>query len=427
MMIKSFLFENFKSFEKTKLELEELTIIIGTNSAGKTNAIEGIKILSEIATGRDFSVILDGSKNIDSDIRGGSKGCCKFNTSYFTLGCITDINDEKDLEYKITIKISDRTYVEEESLYIINKSDEKELIFKTKKNSNKDSGDIKVEYNNAKKGKNPDLTCMRHSAVLPQMISKLPTDNKVYEKNIQYIKLVVEDLRNMLFLNPIPSEMRGYSRITDTELRPSADNLSSVLYNICQKKNNEEQILNIIKKLPENDVIAFDFIKTPIGDIMFRIKEEYGKRYDYIEAKRLSDGTIRCIAVIASIINQEKGSTVIIEEVDNGIHPSRAKSLIDAISSLANERGIDVIITTHNSALLNSVAKEDIKGVSICYRDKDSGASKFKPFLDIEKYPKLLAHGGLGDLVISEEILNTIKDNGNKNSDLSWLEGVHEC
>ncbi len=38
-MIKSFIFENFKSYEKAQLELEDLTILIGTNAAGKTNAI----------------------------------------------------------------------------------------------------------------------------------------------------------------------------------------------------------------------------------------------------------------------------------------------------------------------------------------------------------------------------------------------------
>lgn len=116
-MIKSFIFENFKSFDKAKLELENLTILIGSNAAGKTNAIEGIKILSEIATGRDFSVILDGSKNIDSDIRGGSKGCCKLNTNFFKLGCIIDLNEEFDMVYSIKIKVGDRIYVEEESLY----------------------------------------------------------------------------------------------------------------------------------------------------------------------------------------------------------------------------------------------------------------------------------------------------------------------
>ena len=53
-MIKAFLFENFKSFDKARLDLENLTILIGSNSGGKTNAIEGIRILSEIATGSIF-------------------------------------------------------------------------------------------------------------------------------------------------------------------------------------------------------------------------------------------------------------------------------------------------------------------------------------------------------------------------------------
>lgn len=420
-MIKSFIFENFKSYDKARLELEDLTILIGTNAAGKTNAIEGIKILSEISTGRDFSVILDGSKNVDSEIRGGSKGSCKLNTTYFTLGCVVDVDLDKDIEYRITIKVGDRVYVEEESLYIIQQDSAKELIFKTKR-GNKDSGDIKVQYNNHKQGKNPDLTCIRYSAVLPQMASKLPLDNDVYKKYAEYINMVVDNLRNILFLNPVPSEMRGYSRITDNELRPNADNLSSVLYSICQNDNYKNKLLDIIKKLPENDVVGIDFIKTQIGDVMFSIKEKFGTRSNIMEAKRLSDGTIRCLAVIASILSQEKGSTVVIEEVDNGIHPSRAKSLIDAISELGKEKGVDVIITTHNSALLNSVSKDDIKGVSICYRDENDGSSKCLPFLDIDRYPNLLARGNLGDLVINDEILNEIKSHKNEDKDLSWLE-----
>lgn len=104
------------------------------------------------------------------------------------------------------------------------------------------------------------------------MLSKLPQDSENYDETISYIKLVINDLRNMLFLNPIPSEMRDYSRITDSELRPNADNLSSVLYKICQNEDDKENILNIVKQLPENDVIGIDFIKTQLGDVMFRIK-----------------------------------------------------------------------------------------------------------------------------------------------------------
>jgi predicted ATPase len=420
-MIKAFTFENFKSFDKAKLELENLTIMIGSNAAGKTNAIEGIKIMSEISTGRDFSVILDGSKNIDSDIRGGSKGCCKFNTNHFKLGCIVDINEEYDLIYSIKIKVGDRIYVDEESLYKLSTHNERELVFKTKKSS-KDSGDIKVEYNNGKSGKNPDVFCIRSSAILTQLLSKMSPDYKKYEENIKYINMVIDDLKNILFLNPIPSEMRNYSRVTDTELRPQADNLSSVLYMLCKDPNNKKRILDIIGTLPENDILDIDFITTSIGDVMFKIKEQYGSRSEYIEAKRLSDGTIRCMAVVVALISEKPGSIVIIEEVDNGIHPSRAKSLIDSISELAKDRKIHIIITTHNSALLNAISKNDLIGVSIGYRNEEDGGSEFIQFVDINKYPKLLAQGNLGDLVITDEILKSIKLKRRNNNDYTWLE-----
>ena len=80
-MIKSFIFENYKSFEKAELNLESVTSLIGTNSSGKSNAIEGIQILSEAATGLDLSIILDGTRNSDSHIRGGSSSFCRFRTS----------------------------------------------------------------------------------------------------------------------------------------------------------------------------------------------------------------------------------------------------------------------------------------------------------------------------------------------------------
>ena len=100
-MIKSFVFENFKSFEKAELNLEALTSLVGTNSSGKSNAIEGIHILSDIASGLDLSVILDGTRNNGSYIRGGSKSCCRFKTSSFKIGCLVDLDEDYDLYYYI--------------------------------------------------------------------------------------------------------------------------------------------------------------------------------------------------------------------------------------------------------------------------------------------------------------------------------------
>lgn len=124
--------------------------------------------------------------------------------------------------------------------------EKKELIFKTKKAASKDSGDIKVEYNNGKQGKNPDVSCIRSSAVLPQLVTKMSPEYKNYQDNQNYLNSVINDLKGMLFLNPVPSEMRDYSRISDTELKPQAENISSVLYTLCKEEENKKYILDII-------------------------------------------------------------------------------------------------------------------------------------------------------------------------------------
>lgn len=75
---------------------------------------------------------------------------------------------------------------------------------------------------------------------------------------------------------------------------------------LCSDKAIKKTILDIIGTLPENDIIDIDFIETKIGDVIFTLKEKYGSKSQDIDAKRLSDGTIRCIAVIAALISEKK-------------------------------------------------------------------------------------------------------------------------
>ncbi|MEK3761576.1 AAA family ATPase [Paenibacillus sp. FSL P4-0338] len=164
------------------------------------------------------------------------------------------------------------------------------------------------------------------------------------------------------------------------------------------------------------------FIETSIGDVMFCLKEKYGERSEFVEAKRLSDGTLRYVAILAALITEDPDTMIVIEEVDNGIHPSRMKSLIQTISRLTKERKIDVIITTHNPTLLNALSKEELFGVVLCYRDPDNGSSKFYSLPDMESLPVLLSKGNLGDLTVRDELVKALKKPAEDHTDLSWLE-----
>ena len=94
-MISKFIYKKFKCYEEAELSIEYLTTLIGTNSSGKTNAIEGMMILSEVATGMDLTTVLEGSKSNNGGIRGGGRGCCRKGNDTFTLGCIINYNEKK--------------------------------------------------------------------------------------------------------------------------------------------------------------------------------------------------------------------------------------------------------------------------------------------------------------------------------------------
>ena len=59
-------------------------------------------------------------------------------------------------------------------------------------------------------------------------------------------------------------------------------------------------------------------------------------------------------------------------------------------------------------------------GVSVVYRDTERGTSKIQSFIDIEDFPAMLAAGGLGDAMIDESLLLSLKQS-NRTKDYSWL------
>ena len=279
-MIKCFTFDNFKSFEKAELNLEALTTLIGTNSSGKSNAIEGIAILAKAATGIELNTILDGTKSTGAVVRGGSRGCARFKTNAFKLGCLIDLDETNDLLYEIKIGVGDRIGIEEEGLYIV-KSDtfgpKTNKIFKTKK-AETGRVEIKVQYNNGMRGNDPDTICTRSSAILPQMVIKMGRNTKEEKTIISYMDRVISHLKNISMLDPVPSVIRDYVRTSDVELRQNCDNLSAALNEMCKdalKKDEEYFSDDIVSRFCEWVKIVYgeksletnlDFIARALGN-----------------------------------------------------------------------------------------------------------------------------------------------------------------
>ena len=420
-MINKFYFENFKSYKYAELGMKQFITLIGANASGKSNAVEGIRILSDLAKGVDVGSVLDGAQGKDGGIRGGAQGSKRFHTNAFKLGCrlCTDLGQE--YLYEIRIGINGGIHIDEEALYLEEKDkpDTKNVIvFKTVPAKNNDS-EITVHYYNIDKSV-MILSCLRDISILSQIYSRIPREKDEERSRVSEIGYLIGTLKRTIVLSPDPSQMRDYNRITDVHLKMDASNISAVLFELCKNAEKKTRILDFMRRLPENEIQDISVIKTKIGDVIFALEEKYRTSTELVDAKKLSDGTLRCIAIITALLSAEKDSLVIIEEVDNGIHPSRLKALIDEVQEISMDNSSDFIATTHNSGLLDMYDGSLIDGVNLIYRESNEGVSKIVPINDIVGALGIIASEGLGDSLISQKLINAAKKEKATN-DYTWL------
>src|SRR5215207_10868323 len=80
----------FKSFRGATLPVDAITVLTGRNNSGKSNALDGIEVLSRLATGEDLADALDGRRRQGGPVRGGSYGCVPHGGTAFSLGCTVE-------------------------------------------------------------------------------------------------------------------------------------------------------------------------------------------------------------------------------------------------------------------------------------------------------------------------------------------------
>lgn len=422
-MLSQLRFKKFKSFLDASMPVEPLTILIGANASGKSNAIDGLQILSSLATNRELVDILDGIRGQENGIRGGSRGAARYGGDAFELGCSLE-SDGFSLEYEIKIAVKPRVWLLSESLYkrLHTGSRKRILIYRTALNDEK-SGDIYVEYQTNQKGRKPRVPFLRNYSILSQIPGRLPADASTAPEIMKIFREMSNLLRKILILNPVPHLMRDYVHSSRTKILPTAENLSAVVNNLIKDHKTKKLILSYLQDFPEQQIVDIKTIKTPSEDVMLSFVEQFGSNLRDIDIRGMSDGTLRYLSVLAALVGEEPGTTVVVEEVDNGLHPSRAYKLVTALRELGRTKGIDIIVTTHNPALLNALEAADIPGVVVCYREEKQGDSRFVAWMDIPNYPELMARGRIGDIVTQGLVNLSNSSVKNKDKLLEWVRG----
>ncbi len=399
---------DFKSYHDADLPLASLTLLIGANASGKTNAIEAIRFLAQLAHGQRLDDILDDIRQNDLTIRGKvadmvyDRDPIRAEAPWFVLGVkLAGSTTWRVLRIILEMRPAPvRCQVIEESVCNDWEHDG-DFLYQARIKGGSDRYEIPVAYEDfTGSSRKPTTPCSNRQAIFTQL--DLPSRFQGAEAQ-RVIPAVVtefqEALRQIIFLDLNPRAMVGYSFIADNVLRPDGGNLSSVLFDICRKQGREKEVLKFISGLPEQKISGLDFLEGPRGEAMVQVVETFGGVETKRDAPLLSDGTLRVLAIAAALLSAPTGGLVVIEEIDNGVHPSRAKELLANILAASKKNSLRVLLTSHNPALLDTLPKEAVPDVVCCYRDPQEGDSRLVRLSDLTDYPDLVARGPLGQLM----------------------------
>ncbi len=419
-MIKEVRFSHWKSFEQATLYIDPITVLIGTNASGKSNALDGIAFLNRIAQGVDLQAslagepawLLDGHVN---SIRGGVEWAAMKPGTRFTIEAVVEESEVVDYSYAIQVQTFPQVELVSESLIKIEKTPKNKETKLFIVNENDESSPTVTGYLYNGKGAPKKRQFKTTVSVLSQL-----RNQELREEISLGVECVAKALENIFILDPIPSLMRDFKPFS-AHLARNASNLAGVLAALPpgEKKKTENLLSNYLSRLPEGDIRRV--WAEPVGrfkkDAMLYCEErwtETGEKLE-VDARGLSDGTLRFLGILTALLTRPEKTLIVIEEVDNGLHPSRARVLLEMLKEIGQKRHIDILVTTHNPALLDQLGPEMVPFIIVAHRSRQTGKSELTLLEDLSNLPKLLASGPIGQLVARGDIESSLRVGGASN------------
>ncbi|OBQ14543.1 MAG: chromosome segregation protein SMC [Anabaena sp. LE011-02] len=359
--------QHYKSLFDTEVDLEPLTVFIGPNGSGKSNICEALAVLSDFLQSlivapdytesmpfflESFKIVSTNQNSIQSKFWHGKPNSLLFEAS--TSPTTETTSSEKDknflnisvhLDYRrriVAIKNIENTQGEEDE-YI---SPLRDFIIS---NQFPDSPVAKA----LKKVSIYDFS--------PVDISRKTSINATMEKTGEGIAYALLDI--------LLSNREGFDELQErlTQLVPN--------------------IKTIVLERGENQIFSLELV------------DRYSEHH--IPASDISDGTLRILAFLTALYQENTPSIICFEEIENGVHPWLLHKMMEVLKIVSTEgitgKPVQVLITTHSPVLLNYVEPYQVRAVEL---DKEGKTQVHKLPIDSVRFQKALEayDGALGEL-----------------------------
>ena len=399
-MLTSLRLVDFKNFADETLNMGPLTVIVGANASGKSNLRDAFRFLHGIGRGYTLGEIIGGKYGAGGQqewapIRGAAGEIIRFGQPAFRLQVRAP-----DIDYSIQVVRSEN----DSGAFRVTREELKEPPWTTTYTSHPGSGDLVHQQPDdahlllrmEKTGNQRKLG--DRIAVRPDqpVLTQIREHRRVAKAHKEHARRVIELLAGMRFLDLEPNRMREAAFPGQTRLGDGGENLPTVLRAICDDPQRKEALAEWTRELTPMDVRDFEFpIDPTTGRVQLVFREASDRR---VSAYAASDGTLRFIAMLAGLIGTDADRLYVFEEIDNGIHPSRMRLLLDLIEGQTAKGRIQVVTTTHSPDLLSIVGDRTFENTSVVCRREQTDDAVIRRVNALPKAGKIRRTQGLGRL-----------------------------
>lgn len=352
-MIKTVRISNFKSIEELELDLGHLNVLIGENGCGKTNILEAIAFGSAGTDGE--GTLLDTFASVrgvrisephlmKSAFRKISKEEVNKGYSNFTSHIVTNIGFENKDEELLEVKIG--THRENQWA-------------------------THIDYRNLGKKNSEFLQKFRK-----KQIQSLEKEGYILHRETSLIKQLFNgaDLSSFNIYCPENFFLRRFEE--EGQIKPLGIRGEGLFKHLVDlHKEHPELLYKISQKLQLID--WFQGFEIP-KDLMFtekriNIKDRFLNDLDYFDQRSANEGFLYLLFYFTLFISPNTPSFFAIDNIDNALNPKLCARLIQELSLLAKEHHKQVILTTHNPAILDglSLNGDNSQRLFTIYRNAD--------------------------------------------------------
>jgi predicted ATPase len=333
--------QHYKSLFDTEVDLEPLTVFIGPNGSGKSNICESLTILSNflknlVDTGKNnYSVVNlfdQSSKIVSTNSRNIESKFWHGKLDFLSIEAITYSEVKNSLAENNDTILSLLFHLD----YIQGTVSLKTSI---DNNSSAQNGTAALEYYLA--AHKYSESHLANSLRQVSIYDFAPTSLSINVGNSSGINRVGEGIAYSL-VDILHNNRKSFDELEErlTRLVP---NIKRIL---LPREQNQAFSLELIDKYSEHHIPAAD----------------------------ISDGTLRILAFLTALYQEDTPSIICFEELENGVHPWLLHKMMELLKIVSTEgingKPVQILITTHSPLLLDYVEPYQVRAVELDHEGK---------------------------------------------------------